>query len=97
MAQVCVIDWHVTPMRAERWQELWEPAAARALSFGASSYSLTRSIDDPLHYRQVSVWEDKSDFDRYWYSDEVSRIREQAIDLFQKPVLPSWHSIVADG
>ena len=43
----------------------WEPGAARAMAFGAKSWSLTRSTDDPLLFRQASVWEDRADFDRH--------------------------------
>jgi quinol monooxygenase YgiN len=93
--EVCFIDWHVHPFRADRWFEIWEPAAARALGFGAKSWSLTRSADDPLLFRQTSTWENRADFERYWYSDEVSAIREQALDYFNKPLIPAWHAVVA--
>jgi quinol monooxygenase YgiN len=93
--EVCYIDWHVHPFRAERWLELWEPAAARALAFGAKSWSLTRDIDDPLHFRQSAVWDSRDDFERYWFSDEISAAREAALNYFNKPLLPNWHSIVA--
>ena len=95
MAEVCVIDWHVHPMRAERWWEAWRPAAERALSFGASSYSLTRSEDDPLHFRQSAVWERREDFERYWASDEISAARQEVMSLYNKPLLPSWHTLLA--
>ena len=94
MAEVCYIDWHVTPFRADRFLEIWRPQAARVLAFGATSWSLTRNVDDPLHIRQAAVWESRDDFERYWYSDEVSAAREEAINYFGKPVLPVWHSLI---
>jgi quinol monooxygenase YgiN len=94
VAEVCYIDWHVHPFRADRWLEIWQPAAARAPSFGAKSWSLTRAEDDPLHFRQASVWEDRADFERYWYSDEVAAVREQALNLYNKPLIPAWHTVV---
>jgi quinol monooxygenase YgiN len=93
--EVLYIDWHVTPMRADRWYELWQPAAARAMAFGAKGWSLSRSVDDPLLFRQSSVWEDRGDFDRYWNSDEVAAIRERAINYYAKPLIPVWHALVA--
>jgi hypothetical protein len=92
---VCYIDWHVTPFRAERFYEIWEPGAARAMSFGAKGWSLTRSTEDTLLFRQSSIWDSRADFDRYWYSDEVAAIREAAVNYYAKPVLPIWHSLVA--
>ena len=68
---LCYIDWHVTPFRADRWYEIWEPAAERAMAFGAKGWSISRSIEDPLLFRQSSLWEDTADFETYWNSDEV--------------------------
>jgi quinol monooxygenase YgiN len=94
MPEVAVIDWHIHPFRADRWLEAWRPAAARALAFGATSWSLTRSEDDPLHFRQTSVWEDHEDFDRYWASDEVSAAREQIMNLYNKPLSAAWYTLI---
>jgi quinol monooxygenase YgiN len=95
--EVCYIDWHVHPFRAERWFEIWEPAAERAMAFGAKDWSLSRDADDPLHFRQSSTWEDRADFERYWYSEEVASIREQALNYYNKPVVTAWHDLVARG
>ena len=97
MADVAVIDWHIHPSRADRWLEAWLPTAARAMAFGARSWSLTRSVDDPLHFRQTSTWDDPADFDRYWASDEVGRVREQIMNFYNKPVFPQWHALTADA
>ena len=64
MAEVCTLDWHIAPFRADRWLDLWEPAAARMPAYGAKSWSLTRSIDDPLAFQQTSIWESRADFER---------------------------------
>jgi hypothetical protein len=97
VSEVNVIDWHVTPWRAGRFFQIWEPAAERALAFGAKSWTLTRSVDDPLLFRQTTIWDDRADFERYWYSDEVSAARTEAISYFGKPVLPAWHTQIASG
>jgi hypothetical protein len=88
------IDWHIHPFRADRWYAGWAPAIDRCLAFGAKSYSLTRSIDDPLHFRQTTVWSDPEDFERYWASDEVSAIREQIMNLYNKPLAMTWHNLL---
>jgi hypothetical protein len=95
MAHVNYIDWHIHPFRAERWLEVWRPALDRALAFGASVCYLTRSIDDPLHFRQISIWEETEDFERYWASDEITALREAVLNYFNKPLLSAWHSITA--
>ena len=94
---VNTIDWHITPFRADRWFEIWRPALDRALAHGARACYLTRAEDNPLHFRQVSVWEDRTDFDNYWASDEVAALRESALNYFHKPLLPTWHALVAEA
>ena len=95
--EVNYIDWHVTPFRADRWMAIWRPALDRALAYGARASYVGRSEDDPLLFRQVSLWDDRGDFERYWYSEEISSLREAAISLYHKPVLPLWHNVVADA
>jgi len=95
MTEVCVLDWHVAPFRADRFLDVWEPAAARMPAFGAKSWSLTRSTDDPLAIRQTSTWESRSDFERYWFSEEIEAARTAAINLYDLPILPTWHTLVA--
>jgi len=95
--EVCTLDWHIVPMRADRFLDLWEAAAAKAPAYGAKSWSLIRSTDDPLAIRQTMIWENRADFERYWYSDEIAALREAALNYYNKPLLPSWHTTVFDG
>ena len=95
MAEVCTLDWHISPLRADRFLDLWEPAAARMPAFGATSWSLTRSTEDTNYFQQTAVWEKRSDFERYWYSEEIERARTSIIDIYDKPLLPVWHILVA--
>jgi hypothetical protein len=93
--EVNTLDWHITPTRADRWLDLWEPAAAKMPAFGAKSWSLTRATDDPLHFRQTSIWEKRSDFERYWFSPEIEHARAAIVDLYGIPLLPAWHTLLA--
>lgn len=94
MTEVCVIDWHVAPFRRDEFVAGWLTACERSRSFGARSWSLTRSEDDPLHLRQTTVWESRDDFQRYWTSEEVAAIRADLLPYFNKPVSPTWHALL---
>lgn len=94
MPEVNVIDWHLHPHRADRWYRAWLPAVERAASFGATGWSLTRSEEDPLHFRQTTVWTSREDFDRYWRSEEVAASRREALGYYNKPLLPTWHQLI---
>lgn len=91
------IEWQVTPFRADRWLEIWRPALDRALAFGATASYLTRDVDNPLHFRQVSIWVDPDDFERYWASDELSALRETVMSYYHKPLVISWHTLTAQA
>src|SRR6478672_2495695 len=94
MAEVCRLDWHIAPFRADRWLDLWEPAAAKMPAYGAKSWSLTRSLDDPLAFQQTSIWESRVDFERYWFSEEIEAARASIIGMHDLPILPAWSTVV---
>jgi hypothetical protein len=94
MVEVCRLDWHIAPLRADRWLDVWEPAAAKMPAYGAKSWSLTRGVDDPLAFQQTSLWDRRADFERYWFSEEIEAARAATIDLYDIPMLPSWHTLL---
>ena len=49
----------------------------------------------PLAIRQTSTWESRSDFERYWFSEEIEQARAAVIDLYDIPLLPAWHTLLA--
>src|SRR6476620_2974081 len=95
MAEVCTLDWHIVPFRSDRFLDHCEPIAAKAPAYGAKSWSLIRAIDDPQSFRQTIVWESRSDFERYWYAEEIAEARASIIDLYDIPLLPACHTLVA--
>ena len=98
MPDVNYIDWHVHPVPGGSLAGGLAPGArprARLRRHGPAY--LTRNIDDPLHFRQVSVWDDHADFERYWYSDEIAALREEALNYYNKPLLPTWHTTTFDA
>ena len=95
--EVHYIEWHVTPFRRDRFLETWRPALDRALAYGARSAFLSRNEDDPLHIRQVTMWESRADHERWWFSDELSSLRQAALSYYHKPLDTHWHALVADA
>jgi hypothetical protein len=45
----------------------------------------------------MTVWDDHADFERYWYSDEIAALREEALNYYNKPLLPTWHTTTFDA
>jgi hypothetical protein len=91
------ILWHATPFRGDKFEDAWTPAAAAALDYGASSWALMRSKDDPLDFQQMASFPDKKAFERYWYSEEISEARAEAHGWYEVPILPVWFRVVGAG
>lgn len=91
------ILWHATPFRGDKFEDAWTPAARAALDYGASSWALMRSKDDPLDFMQLASFPDKKAFERYWYSEEMSENRAEAMGLYEVPILPVWFRVVGAG
>jgi heme-degrading monooxygenase HmoA len=88
------LDYIVTPFRAQRFVDLYRPAIARTLSYGASGYLFYRSEEDSDHFVHMSFWEDRAGFDRWWFSREMTDVRAATIGLYDQPLLPHWHTVL---
>ena len=94
---VCAIVWHTNPFRGDKFEERWKPAAQAAVDYGATSWAFLRSRDDPSDFTQMAVFDSKTDFERYWYSEELAEARADCSGLFQVPVLPVYWRVAGAG
>ena len=91
------LDYIVTPFRAQRFVDLYRPAIARPRAYGASGYLFYRSEEDSDHFVHMSFWEDRADFERWWFSREMQEIRMAVSGLHGQPLLPKWSTILERG
>jgi hypothetical protein len=94
---VVLIQWHANPFRGDRFEDAWRPAAAAAIDYGATYWAFLRSKDGGLDFMQIASFASKTEFERYWYSEEISEARAEASGLYQVPVLPTWLRVVDAG
>lgn len=95
--QVVVINWVANPFRGDKFEEAWAPAAEAVTKYGAEAWAFARSKDDPLTFMQMAVFESKTDFDRYWYSEEIAEARVRCSGMYQVPILPIWWRALGVG
>jgi hypothetical protein len=91
------IKWVANPFRGERFEEVWTPAAEAVMHYGATAWAFLRDKDGLLDFTQWALFPTKLDFERYWYSEEISTAREESSGLFQVPVLPTYHELLGAG
>jgi hypothetical protein len=96
-AGVVHIPWYATVLRGDKLEEALGFIAPLALRYGATDYSVYRSRDDRYKFLQMSTFEDKFDFERYWYGDEFNAWRADYSSWYQVPIVYVWNDLVLSG
>ncbi len=96
-SSVVTIPWYATGFRGDKLQAALEEIAPLAGRYGATHYEVLRSREDSYRFRQAATFDDKLDFDRYWYGPEFIRFRAVCSGWFQVPVVYEWHDRAAYG
>jgi hypothetical protein len=97
MAGVVHIPWYATFFRGDKLDAALREIAPLALRYGGTEYDVFRSRDDRYRFLQLAYFEDKSDWERYWYGEEFSTWRADYASWYQVPVLYVWHDVVVHG
>jgi hypothetical protein len=97
MAGMVHIPWYATVWRADRLEEALGQIAPLALRHGATEYAVYRSRDDAYKLLQISAFESKLDWERYWYGPEFAEWRADYNGWFQVPVVYGWFDRVVAG
>ena len=97
MAGVVHIPWYATVFRGDKFEAAMDEIAPLALRYGATDFAVYRSRDDRYKFLQMATFEDKLDFERYWYGEEFSIWRADCSSWYQVPVVYGWTELVASG
>jgi len=97
MAGVVHIPWYATLFRGDRFAEAVSEIAPVALRYGATDYTVYRSRDDAYKVLQLATFEEKGDFDAYWFGPEFTAWRADHSGWFQVPIVYGWHDVVTHG
>ena len=92
-----LVPWVANPFRGDKFESAWLPAAEAALDFGATGWAFFRSQEGGLDFMQWAFFGSKLEWERYWYSEEISEARTKASGLYQVPVLPEPYWISGMG
>ena len=94
---VVTIPWYATVFRGDKLAAALAEIAPIAGRYGATQYEVLRSREDRYRFQQTATFEDKLDFERYWYGPEFSGFRAECSGWFQVPVVYEWHDRVTLG
>jgi hypothetical protein len=97
MAGVVHIAWYATVLRKNSLVEAVADAAPLALRYGATQYQVHLSLDDRYRILQMTWFDSKEDWYRYWEGPEMSEFRRRYMGHYQIPVTYVWHDEIAAG
>ena len=97
MAGVVNIPWYATVFRGDKLEAALELIAPLAIRYGATDYRVYRNRDDRYKFMQMATFEDKLDFERYWYGAEFSDWRRDYSSWYLVPIVYSWNDLVFQG
>ena len=94
---VVKVPWYATGFRADRLADALAEVAAASLRYGALRYDVHRSTEDRYRFMQSAIFENRLDWERYWYGPEMQAFRTRCAGWFQVPIVYEWHEVVAEG
>jgi quinol monooxygenase YgiN len=97
MAGVVNIPWYATLFRGDGFEAALREIAPVSLRYGATDFEVMRSNDDRYRFWQFAHFEDKADFEAYWYGPEFNEWRADYTSWFQVPIVYSWFDRVSAG
>jgi hypothetical protein len=97
MAGVVHIAWYATVFRKDDFAEAVAAAAPISLRYGATQYSVQKSLDDRYKILQMMWFESEADWYSYWEGPEMTAFRRRNMGLYQIPIIYIWHDEIAAG
>jgi hypothetical protein len=91
------IAWYASVLRQDALAAEVVRAAPLALRYGATQYSVHRSDDDRYKILQMTWFESKQDWYRYWDGPEMIEFRRRNSGHYQLPITYAWHEELSAG
>jgi hypothetical protein len=96
-AGVVQIPWYATLFRGDAFEVALREIAPLVMRYGATDYVVYRNRDDMYKFLQCATFEDKSNFEAYWYGPEMNDFRTIYSGYYQVPLLYTWADVVVEG
>jgi hypothetical protein len=97
MAGVVHVQWYSTVLRQEAFAAEVAYVAPLAVRYGATQYAVHRSRDDRYKIIQMTWFESKADFYRYWEGLEMVEFRRRNMGHYQIPINYVWMDELVSG
>jgi hypothetical protein len=96
-AGVAQIPWYATLWRGDKLAAALEEIAPIATRYGATEYRIYRNRDDQYKFTHLITFNEKVDFEAYWYGPEFNQWRASYSSWYQVPILYTWNDLIISG
>ena len=97
MPAAVFLPFYATVFRGDRFEEALGEIAPLSLRYGATNYFVYRGGDDRYRFHLYFQFEDKADWERFWYGPEFSAWRAEYSSWYQIPVVYDRGEIIHEG
>ena len=91
------VNWYATIFRGDLFADRVAEIAPLALRYGAYKFSVQRNRDDEYKITQMTWFENKSDWYRFWDGPEMIEFRARNTGKYQVPIAYVWQDEIAAG
>ena len=96
-AGVVHLPVYATGFRGDDIEAALQQIAPISTRYGATKYEVFRSRDDRYKFLLAVDFENKADWEAYWFGPEFTEMRAACSGWYQVPLLYVWNDRVADG
>jgi hypothetical protein len=97
MADLVVVSWYATVFRHGYFADEVARVAPIAMRYGATRYAVHVNNDDRYKITQLTWFEKKTDWYRFWDGPEMIEFRARNVGKFQVPAAYAWADEIAAG
>ena len=97
MGGVVHLPVYATGFRGDDIEAALQQLAPISLRYGATRYEVFRSRDDRYKFLTSFDFDDKGDWDAFWFGEEFTDMRVACSSWFTVPLLYNWQDSVAIG
>jgi quinol monooxygenase YgiN len=97
MAGIVHLPVYATGFRGDDIEAALSQLAPISLRYGATRYEVFRSRDDRYRFLMSIDFEEKADWDAFWFGEEFTDWRAGCTSWYQVPLLYVWQDLVTRG
>jgi len=91
------LPFYATGFRGDDLEAALHQIAPISLRYGARRHEVFRGREDRYKFLLSIEFEDKHDWDAYWFGEEFTDWRAACSGWYQVPLLYAWQDLVCSG